>query len=250
MKTKFLLAAASLFAFSALAASNNEEYPLPKGAMVIETQPVAPNRALLLWMLNPTKHPRETPDEPYTCPDYTRGSYYTGATRVSLVDTKTHRVINTVKILSDDDGGDEVDLPYNIRGDHYYHVEGAAKETEGKPAIMWLQDYNGDGKALEFALFNAEACMGLSTTLIGYSERQDKVIQYQTRLSIKDSKGKRSSKTQHWVDYLFSKKPVSPGLWKYEIDYRGRAGELDRYEVHYDKQSERFEGTLVETGGE
>ena len=89
--------------------------------------------------------------------------------------------------------------------------------------------------------------MGLSTTLIGYSERQDKVIQYETHLSIKDSKGKGSSRTEHWVDYLFSKKPTAPGSWKYEIDYRGRGGSLDRYEVHYEKQSERFEGKLVET---
>jgi len=249
MKIKLLLVCAFSFATAALAASGSAEYQLPEGAVVIETQSVAPNRSLVLWMINPTKHPRDTPAESYTCPEYTRGSYYSGPTRVSLVDTQTHRVINTVKIVSDE-GGDEFDLPYHIRGDHYYHVEGAAKESEAKPTIMWLQDYNGDGKALEFALFNAEACMGLSTTLIGYSERQDKVVQYQTRLSIKDSKGKRSSKTQHWVDYLFSKKPVSPGLWKYEIDYRGRAGELDRYEIHYNKQAERFEGTLVSTGGE
>src|SRR3984893_6796663 len=203
------------------------------------------------WMINPTKHPRETPGEPYTCPEYTRGGYYSGPTRVSLVDTQTHRVINTVKILTgESEGEDEFDLPYNIRSDFYYHVEGVPKESEGKPTIMWLKDYNGDGRAVEFALFDAQACMGLSTTLIGYSERQDKVIQYETHLSIKDSKGKGSSRTEHWVDYLFSKKPTAPGSWKYEIDYRGRAGSLDRYEVHYEKQSERFEGKLVETGGE
>ncbi len=251
MKIKLLLVCAFISATAAFAASSNGEDQLPNGAVVVETQSVAPNRALLLWMLNPTKHPRESPDEPYTCPEYTRGSYYRGETRVSLVDTQTHRVINTVKILSEDDaGGDQFDLPYNIRADLYYHVEGVAKESEGKPTIMWLQDYNGDGKALEFALFDAQACMGLSTTLIGYSERQDKVVQYQTRLRMKDSKGKRSSKTEHWVDYLFSKKPSSPGSWKYEIDYRGRGGELAQYEVHYDKKSERFEGNLVEAGGD
>jgi hypothetical protein len=251
MKTKMLLIFVFVSATAALAASAGSDYPLPEGALVLETQPVAPNRALVLWMLKPTKHPRETPDEPYSCPEQTRGSYYTGPTRVSLVDTKTRRLINTVKILGgEDETEDQLDLPYNIRSDYYYHVDGVAKESEGKPAIMWLQDYNGDGKALEFALFDAQACMGLGTTLIGYSEGQDKVIQYQTRLSTKDAKGKRSTKTQRWVDYLFSKKPVSPGLWKYEIDYRGRAGDLDQYEVHYDKQSERFEAKLIETGGE
>src|SRR3984893_7641912 len=106
------------------------------------------------WMINPTKHPRETPGEPYTCPEYTRGGYYSGPTRVSLVDTQTHRVINTVKILTgESEGEDEFDLPYNIRSDFYYHVEGVPKESEGKPTIMWLKDYNGDGRAVEFALF-------------------------------------------------------------------------------------------------
>ena len=138
--------------------------------------------------------------------------------------------------------------PYKIRSDYYYHVEGVPKETEGKPTIMWLRDYNGDGKAWEFALFDAQACMGLATTLIGYSERQDKVIQYQTHLNVNDSKGKRSTTTESWTDYLFSKKPTRPGSWKYEIDYRGRGGVLAKYEIHYDKQTERFEGKLVETG--
>jgi hypothetical protein len=249
MKIRLLFVCAFL-ASTAFAVSSPTKYPLPEGALVIETQSVAPKRAFILWMLKPAKHPRETPGEPYTCPEYTRGSYYSGATRVSLVDTGTHRVINTVKILTgDNEEEDQFDLPYNIRSDFYYHVEGVPKETEGKPTIMWLKDYNGDGKALEFALFDAEACMGLSTTLIGYSERQDKVIQYETHLSVKDSSGKGSSKTEHWVDYLFSKKPTAPGAWKYEIDYRGRGGSLDQYEVHYDKQSERFEGKLVEMGG-
>jgi hypothetical protein len=201
-------------------------------------------------MVRPTTHPRDTPADPYTCPEYTRGSYYSGATRVSLVDSQTRRIINTVKVSqAPGEGVDQFDIPYNIRSDYYYHVEGVPKETEGKPTIMWLRDYNGDGKAWEFALFDAQACMGLATTLIGYSERQDKVIQYQTYLVVNDSKRKRSTTTEYWTDYLFSEKPTSPGFWKYEIDYRGRGGSLDKYEIHYDKQAERFEGKLVATGG-
>jgi hypothetical protein len=248
LKPTLLLACACLFPTIALAAPEAEKYELAEGAQIIETQPVTPNRSLILWMVRPTKHPRDTPGDPYACPGYTRGSYYSGATRVSLVDSQTNKVINTVKIVQED--ADEFDLPYHIRSDFYYRVEGVPKETEGKPTIMSLKDYNGDGKAWEFALFDAQACMGLATTLIGYSERQDKVIQYQTHLAMTDSKGKRSTSTEPWTDYLFSKKPASPGNWKYEIDYRGRGGSLDKYDVHYNKQAERFEGKLVQTGGE
>lgn len=251
MKTNLLLACVSLSTIPVFAASADENYALADGAMIIETQPVTPNRSLILWMIRPTKNPRATPADPYTCPEYTRGSYFSGPTRVSLVDPQTHRVINTIKISPDPgEGADELDIPYNIRSDYYYHVDGAPKEAEGKPTVMWLRDYNGDGKAWEFALFDAQACMGLGTTLIGYSERQDKVIQYETHLAVTNSKGKQSATTEHWVDYLFSKKPTSPGSWKFEIDYRGRGGSLDQYEVHYDKQAQRFEGKLVETGGE
>lgn len=248
MKKKLLLISVLISGSAALAPAESDKYQLPEGALVVETQAVAPNRELVLWMLKPTKHPRETPEEIYTCPEYTRGSYYSGPTRVTLVDTQSGKVINTIKVSSDEE--DQFDLPYAIRSEYYYHVEGAAKDKDGTPTILWLKDYNGDGKPQEFALFDAQACMGLSTTLIGFSERQDKVIQYETHLNVKEADGKGSSKTERWTDYLFSKKPQSPGSWKYEIDYRGRGGSLDRYEVRYDKKAERFEGTLVVTGGD
>jgi hypothetical protein len=202
-------------------------------------------------MSSPTKHPRDlSPADPYTCPEETRGSYYSGRTRVSLVDAKSRSVINTVKIEQEYiKGEDTFDIPYQIHSGSYYHVKGVPKGQEGKPTIIQLKDYNGDGKALEFALFDALFCMGLQTTLIGYSERQDKVIQYPIRLEVLNQ-GKRSIEVKHWVDYLFSKKPKRPGYWEYEIDYRGRGGLLDKYKIHYNKQAERFEGRVVHTKGD
>src|SRR3984893_19116631 len=118
MKITSLLTCICLSTAPALAASMGEEYELADGAIIIETQPVTPNRSLVLWMVRPTKHPRETPDDPYTCPEYTRGCYYSGATRVSLVDPQTRRVINTLKISQETgEGADEFDIPYNVRPD-------------------------------------------------------------------------------------------------------------------------------------
>ena len=183
MKITLLLSLHTSFSVSSFAQRKSQNYRLPAGALIIETQPVKTNRALILWMLRPKRVPRDVPDEPYTCPEETRGSYYNGATRVSLVDTQTRRIINTLKIRQEyNEGADEFDIPYKIHSGSYYHVAGVPAGREGKPTIMWLRDYNGDGQALEFALFDALACMGLQTTLIGYSERQDKVIQYPTRL--------------------------------------------------------------------
>ncbi|MEP6904227.1 MAG: hypothetical protein ABJA66_21085 [Actinomycetota bacterium] len=190
-------------------------------------------------MLDPKKFPREPEDDLYTCPDQSRGHFYTGVTNVSLVDIKRQKIINTLEITSDGigSGSNTLDLPYLIKKG-YYDVPRINKNKEGKPILMNLKDYNADGKPFEFALFDAIACMGLETTLIGYSEKQDKVIQYQTELKMAGETSK-----EYWVDYLFGHKADKRGVWKYEIDYRGRAGALEKYEIRYDKKREMFYGT-------
>jgi hypothetical protein len=211
---------------------------IPKSAVILEKANVTPNRQLILWMPNPKKVPREPVEEIYTCPDQTRGHYYSGIAKVSLFDVKTKKLINTIEIISDGfvDENNSLDLPYLIQNG-YYSVAKIDKHKEGKPKLLDFKDYNSDGKAQEFALFDAVACMGLETTLIGYSEKQDKVFQYQTELEIE---GKKSN--EFWVDYLFGHKPNKQGVWKYQIDYRGRAGALEKYEIRYDKKREIFYG--------
>ena len=228
-------------------------YGLPAGAVVVEERPLelggAKRRALVLWMLRPKKYPRG-PEEGYTCPEETRGSFYRGPARVSLVDAGSGRVLNTLKIVQEyADNVDVFDLPYRIRAGGYYHVAGLAEGREGRPTIMRLRDLNGDGRALEFALFDALACMGLETALFGYSERQDRVIQYAVRLET-DYAGEKSVEALNWVDYLFSREPAGPGRWKFEVDYRGRGGTLDSYEVRYDGVAERFEGAVTRRSGQ
>src|SRR5262249_54789329 len=171
-----------------LAGRDDKKFELPSGAVIIEEQPLRsesyPDRALILWMVNPTKNPSDAqkdPEEPYMCPDETRGSYYSGPTRVSLLNTRTRTVINTIEIKDGhfegmwgtENNADSFAIPYAIRKGYYYHVEGAGVAPEGaemNARVMWLKDYNGDGKALEFALFDSTYCRGLLTTLIGYSE--------------------------------------------------------------------------------
>jgi hypothetical protein len=240
----------SVFAGGARAQTRKPSpYGLPAGAFVVETRPLelegAKKRALVLWVLRPKKYPRDE-GEAYTCPEETRGSFYRGPARVSLVDTEAGRVVNTLKIIEDEE--DAFDLPYRVRGS-YYRVGGVAEGREGRPTIMWLHDFDGDGRAREFALYDAVACMGLETALFGYSESLDRVIQYTVSLET-EAGGRRTTEALKWVDYLFAKGPTSPGVWKYEIDYRGRGGSLDAYEVRYNSRAGRFEGTLKQTTDE
>ncbi len=213
---------------------------IPKSAIILETQFVAPKRKLILWMMNPVKHQNETPESDiYTCPEVTRGSYYTGKVRVTLVNLKSNKIINTLEVKGDEDKSDEIDIPYAIRGGNYYKVPNPSKTKERKPQIMWLKDYNGDGKAQEFALFDALACMGLQTTLVGYSAKKDRVIQYP--IELKSSDGFQNT---FWLDYLFSQKPVKKGVWSYQSDYRGRGGTLDKIKMRYDRTKEKFFGSI------
>ena len=235
---------------------------LPAGALVVETRNLPSrhhaNRRLVLWMQNPKKVPSDYgSDDVIPCPDQTRGSYYSGPTRVSLVNSTVNRIINTVKIQEESsqdtdpaEGEGTFDVPYRIRKGYYYHVAAPVRRTvEAKPTIMLLRDYNGDGSALEFALFDAHACMGLQTTLIGYSGKQDRVIQYPISLDVIEG-NKQVHRNTFWADYLFNIKPHRRGYWKFEIDYTGRGGTLDKWEVRYNAARERFEGKLTLTRDE
>jgi hypothetical protein len=254
MLIKLLFIACFLF-FAKPILSQTSLDALPKGATILETRmlpsPARKNRMLALWMINPKKNPTNyPPDEMYTCPDQSRGSHYSGAARVSLIDATTRRIINPVKISADQSEEDSFDLPYAIRKGYYYRVPARLKRgIEAKPNLIWLRDYNGDGKALEFALFDAIACMGLETTLVGYSEKRDRVTQYPINLEVLEG-AKSSNTVTPWGDYLFSSKPVRPGYWKYEIDYRGRGGSLNKWEVRYNRAKEQFEARLTVIPGD
>lgn len=220
---------------------------LPPGSVVVEArrlpEPARRGRAAVVWMIAPSRNPRVDPEESYTCPEESRGHTFTGATRISLLDLTRNRVINTIQVRDVHfPKKDSFDLPYRIHPG-LYAVEQTDEHNEGVPRLLSFRDINGDGDPFECALFDAVFCMGLETTLLGYSSRQDRLIQYPVNLRITWS-GKRRSTTQLWVDYLFSETPSQPGAWHFQIDYRGRGGCLDVYDVVYQRGRERFTGSL------
>ena len=201
---------------------------LPAGAVVVETRLLPSSahahRQLALWMENPEEHPG---DGLYTCPERTRGSYYSGPTRVSLVNTASGQIINTVRVTvrsvatrpggkTDDHEEDTFDIPYQIRRD-LYRVNLTSVNGEGKPTIIDLKDYNFDGRALEFALFNAQSCEDVAVQLIGYSLPRDRVIQY----AFRSSNDPAGAKPWFWADNLFAHKTVAKGHWHYTMPFPG-----------------------------
>jgi hypothetical protein len=105
--------------------------------------------------------------------------------------------------------------------------------------VLYLKDYNGDGRALEFALSSRACCndLCLFTSLVGYSRTSDRVIQYPVVTTHTDTKGKVTVSTNYWCGALFSKEPVAPGRWEYK-EYA--QGDYVSCRASYDAQNEQF----------
>jgi hypothetical protein len=225
---------------------------LPEGARIVEYQPLgasAPDRAYLLWMLSPTRQERQKDDTVYTCPDYSRGSCLSGPTRLTLLDTRTGKARNTLKIKDPTGDGDTFDLPFRIpdRKDYsftYQVPEGAGKAREGRPKLLRLLDYTGDGAALEFYLASSGNCMLTLYGVFGYSRARDEVVQYPVELTV-TAKGKKpeTSRTQ-WLNFWPLPTLKSGGAFGWEVDTSGRGGCLERYDIRFDEAKETFTGTL------
>ena len=221
---------------------------LPENALVIEQRdlPGIPNRALFIWMLDPVRHSLSAGGDSYTCPQETRGtSYYEGPTRVSLLDTGSGNIINTISISDRENPPvDSFVLPSEIRQGYYYRVD-APQKTEAKPVFLDYRDVNVDGAALEFVLYDKIACGELITALIGYSRSGDQVIQYPINVS-----GNCSSHSgQHlWWNYLFAKQPVEPGHWHYSVAEGHGSNTVKTTDIRYDPEAESFTGSCMATG--
>jgi hypothetical protein len=226
---------------------------LPTGATVIETAALPsslhPHRLLVLWMLNREEHCVDGWKDTWSpiCPGSTCGCCYSGPTRVSLIDTVKNRVINTVNIHDGFDDKDVFAIPYLLGPGGPYRVE----EPFGMPTLLNLGDYNGDGIAAEFPLFQALTCSDLLSTLLGYSPRRDQVLQYPIRVTAQTFDHRVQVFSSVWLNQLFLMKPITPGHWRYTSEHPGSYSNLrahihEEYEAWYRPKTESFDVHLVE----
>jgi hypothetical protein len=236
-------------------------YGFPRSARLVEWQAVPAGvhraRALVLWMERSYASVQSSAS--YSCPGTTLGSHYIGPTRVSLVDTDHERLLSTLELQYDldrakamlqqwDEPAQQIErdfmaIPFGLpdRGFHgdvplefRYGAPGGTLEQPAEVELLSFLDYTGDGDSIEFALFDTEACVGLRTALIGYSRRRDHVVWYPVIVN-----GKR----QLWVDSWLTHAPVAPGRWRYSLNYQGRGGAGDAYDIHYEPNLEAFVGS-------
>jgi len=230
---------------------------MPPDATIVETarlvSSVHPNRLLVLWMRDAVEDGRDIDDdEPYTCPDQTRGSrYLRGNAAVSLVDLARDEILNTVVIdregLQPQDS--RIELPLRIRRGLYAV---SAASGEARPAIMDLRDWNGDGLPHEFSLYEADSCSLLFGTLVGYSERRDRVIWYEVVLRVTEDNQILKPLHSHWSDGLFQARTCHKGRCVFMQSYSSEGPRQFKFDIHYNAGAERFEGTetIVELGRE
>src|SRR5579863_9218516 len=217
---------------------------LPSDAVVIESANLravttGKDRLLVLWMRNPMKDVR-APDAGY-CGDAVYGDNWVGPTRLSLIDSTNRKVLNTISILGPAflrDPDDSFRLPFKV-GTYYYHVPGVdpnQSDKEGKPTLLYLRDFTGDGVAAEFVLFEYGACGIAGTSVFGYQKQLDQVVQY----SVEVTSGKGKTEVVKWVDQIFGVPPIKPGQWDFSWSPGHGSDVMIHEQISFDRVRQRF----------
>jgi peptidyl-prolyl cis-trans isomerase A (cyclophilin A) len=207
---------------------------LPAGAKIIETadisKPKGKSRVLILWMLHPTRH---SGSREY-CGTTVDGDYWEGPANLSLMDSTGPRILSTVAIAGR--GEKSFRLPFFV-SNTYYNVPQPNAEKKGVPEILHLQDLNGDGVPSEFVLFMYDACGMVSTGVLGYDSRADRVLQYP--IEVQNANG---SHLGLWAEQIFAAKSVRPGYW----NFTWAPGHGADYQIHEEVSFDAVRQTFIE----
>jgi hypothetical protein len=213
---------------------------LPPDAKIIETAALRGNagksRSLVLWMRHPERAMRQGM---LGCDDFVYGDRWYGPTRLSLVDPAKLKLVNTVEIRGLNEGADDKEhgfpLPFFV-SNYFYYVHLANANNEGTPKILYLHDLTGEGAQGQFVLFEYYVCGTSLTTVLGYSPKSDRAVQY--RLEI--SEQHKNRQVVSWVPHIFSEKPSHPGYWDFTWEPGHGADCTIREQVSFDRVRQIF----------
>lgn len=213
---------------------------LPPEAKVIETADLKVDgknsRGLVLWMLHPTRVVRQESGD-LGCADWVYGDHWYGPTRLSLFDVTNKKLINTIEIRGMYEGEKDhgFPIPFLVRNGSYY-VPRVGPNKEGTPIILNLRDLTGEKVAGQFVLFEYEACAISLTTVLGYSPKSDRAVQYGVARPTESGK----PEVVLWVEQVFGTKPIRPGHWDFTWE-PGHGAEGSVHErVSFDQKKQVF----------
>jgi len=148
------------------------------------------------------------------CSDWIYGDHWFGPTRLSLLDLTNKRVINTIEVRGMYEGARDKEhgfpIPFQVPDGSYY-VPHPNENKEGLPKVLNLRDLTGQGVAGQFVLFEYEACAISLTTVLGYSRKSDRAVQYGVEMLTEN----RKPVVVSWVEQVFGEKPIRPGHWDF-----------------------------------
>jgi hypothetical protein len=177
------------------------------------------------------------PGESY-CGDSVYGDHWYGPTRLSLIDTGKHEILNTIEVpdfFEHPGDGDSFPIPFFVPND-FYDVPNPNSKNEGTPKILNLRDLTGDGYPGQFVLFEYEFCGTPLTSVLGYSRVSDRAVQYQ--VEVLRSNDMPSLDT--WVATIFGRQPVSLGYWDFTWEPGHGANRKIHEQVSFDPASQLF----------
>ena len=210
---------------------------LPKGAQIIETANVpvraGRQRELVLWMTSP-RRVMTTWD---WAGDRVYGDHWLGPTFLSLVDPSELRLINTIRIRRNEQAPEDkyFAVPFLALNGPYY-VPHSDKDGKGKPVLLHLQDFTGEGVGGQFVLFDHVASGIAAGSVQGYSVKSDSAVQYPIELLLDNFK----PVVQTWANQVFESKQSRPGYWKFTWEQgHGDENWVDE-EVRFDPARQLF----------
>jgi hypothetical protein len=167
------------------------------------------------------------------------GDYWYGPTRLSLIDKKGNRIINTLEIRESDayvgvPASDKFNIPFQV-SNQYYYVPSPNLRGEGKPIILGFRNFTDD-TGIAFPLFIYEACGLVNSGAFGYSKRSDRVVQYPVEVLADD----RPPELQLWGGNMFAQTPAQPGRWVFDLNPGHGSGVTIHEEISFDSANQRF----------
>jgi len=150
------------------------------------------------------------------------------------VDLEGRQVINTIALRTPGGDADSFDIPYRIQPG-YYSVPAIEGNNEGKPTLLDLKDWNGDGHAQSRDI----RCRGLRRRVHCHARLQlatDRAVQFPIEYLGNDGQPKQAA----WIEQPFAHEPVRPGHWSFSRKPRRRLRPERRRKGGLDASRELF----------
>jgi hypothetical protein len=221
---------------------NAVDYPSLAGGLAVETRDLSkfkPGRGLVLWM----KDAKKTEMVEYvSCPDNVNGSNYNGKIYASLIDMKTHRVLQT--LFFDMSGEEGSSLPFRITSG-LYSLHGKTNAL-GERATVLLDPVAVDANPTceEYAFYeDPGGCFCPLAVPFGYDSKADKLFRFKMKTYSDEENIVEKNEMEFMVE-LFFEVIRAPGRNTY--DYSSALGHgSEVFTLHrfkYDQKLRTFYG--------